>query len=173
VIKKYFLKGVYVGLLLLSGSAMAELKLAYVNAAMLLDQAPQAQKAAAKMKAEFGARETSLISGKRELDELQAQLSRDGAVMSEDKRKTMRLDIMSRQRELVRNEEALRQDVAIRRNDVIGGLQLMIRSAIDDVGKKGGYSIIFYEGIAYADPLLDISASVLETLKKQDAKTGK
>ena len=171
--KTFLINGLIFSLILASGMAMAETKLAYVNAAQLLDEAPQAQKASARLKEEFGARESSLIEGKRELDEMQKRLGRDGSIMSESKRKQMRLDILSRQREVARDEEALRQDIAIRRSDVIGGLQEMIRAAINVVGKQGKYDIIFYDGIAYANPTHDITSLILEEMKKTDAKAAK
>jgi outer membrane protein len=167
------LKGLLLSLTLVSSAALAEAKLAYVNAALLLDQAPQAQKAAVSMKEEFGPRENKLNTGKRELEEMQQRMARDGSIMSDSNRQQMRVDILSRQRELVRDEEALRQDISIRRSDVISGLQGLIRAAIDVVGKQGQYDIIFYDGIAYANPTMDITDKVLEQLKKTDSKTAK
>jgi len=171
--KKIFMCGLMFGLLLVSAAASAELKLAYVNAAKLLEESPQAQKAANKLKDEFGDRESKLIKSKQELDEMQKRLARDGSIMSESNRKQIRLDILSRQRDIVRDDEALRQDISIRRNDILGGLQDLIRGAIDNVGKKGKYDIIFFDGIAYVDTALDITAQILDELKKIDAKTKK
>ena len=171
--KRYLLNGLLVSLMLVSTAAVAELKLGYVNAALLLDKAPQAQQAATRMKEEFGSRESTLIAGKRKFDDMQARLGRDGSVMSDAQRKQLRLDIVELQRNLARDEEALRQDVAIRRSDVIASLQGLIRAAIDVVGKKGKYSLIFYDGIAYADSALDITDQVLEDLKKSEAKAAK
>jgi len=170
---KYILAGVLSVLLMISTVAAAELKLGYVNATLLLEQSPQAQEAASRMKKEFGERETALLTGKAEMDEMQKKLSRDGDIMSEAKRKQLRLDILSRQRELVRNEEVLRQDVAIRRSDVIGLLQVTIRTAIEAIGARGQYDIIFYDAIAYGNPALDITAQVLDELKKMGTSTGK
>jgi len=171
--KRTILCGLMFGLMLVSGAASAELKLAYVNAAMLLEESPQAQKAGNKLKEEFGTRESKLIQSKQELDEMQKRLSRDGSIMSESNRKQIRLDILSRQRDIARDEDALRQDIAIRRSDVISSLQELIRAAINVVGKKGKYDIIFYDGIAYADPAHDITQQILEELKKSDTKVAK
>ena len=171
--KKIIMCGLMSGLLLVSAAASAELKLAYVNAAKLLEASPQAQNAANKLKEEFGDRESKLIKSKQELDEMQKRLARDGSIMSESNRKQIRLDILSRQRDIARDDDALRQDLAVRRNDILSDLQELIRGAIDDVGKKGKYDIIFFDGVAYVDPAIDITTKVLDELKKIDAKTKK
>lgn len=144
----------------------ADLKLGYVNAPRLLEESPQAQQATSKMKEEFEPREKALIAAKNELDSMQTTLSRDGEFMAESNRKKLRIDMLAKQREFVRDEEALRQDIAIRRNDILGGLQDLIRDAIEVVGKTGKYDIIFYEGIAYGNPALDLTGRVLDELKK-------
>lgn len=153
-------------LLFAAGTAWADAKLGFVNAPRLLEESPQAQAAAQKMKDEFSDRDKKLSKSKAELDAMQKRLNTDGDIMSETKRKQMRLDILSRQRDVMRDEEALRQDLAIRRSDVIGGLQDVIRSAIEAIGKRGKYDIIFYDGISYGNPALDITEQVLTELKK-------
>lgn len=172
MINKYLWSGLLLGLMMVSTLSLAEVKLGYVNAAMLLDESPQAQKASRRLQEEFSGRQKNLLAAKERFDELKARLGRDGAIMSESANKKLRLDILSRQRDLMRDDEALRQDLAIRRNDIMGGLQLLIRKAIDDVGKKGAYDIIFYEGIAYANTTLDISDQVLNELKRLDAEAS-
>jgi len=84
----------------------------------------------------------------------------------------MRRDILSRQRDVMRDEEALRQDPSIRRSDVIGSLQDVIRAAIEAVGKRGKYDIIFYDGISYGNPALEITDQVLSELKKPEYSTA-
>ncbi len=162
-------------LVLMFGSAMvmAEQKFGYVNPNDLMEKSPQGQAAANTIKEEFSDREATLMAAKGDLDELQKTLTRDGDIMSDSKRKSMRLDILSQQRDIIRDEEAFRQDLAIRRNDLFGGLQATIRQAIESVGKKGKFDIIFYDAIAYGNPKLDLTEQVLTELKKADTAAGK
>lgn len=155
-------------MLLLSSVALAELKLGYVNAALLLDRSPQAQKATSELKKEFSGRESDMIAANNEVIKMKKKLDRDGSIMSESKRKKLQVKILSHQRNLMRKDEALRQDVTIRRNEIMASLQILIRTAIDKVGNNGNYDIVFYEGIAYANPDLDISDLILDELKKLD-----
>ncbi len=151
----------------------AEVKVGYVDAARLLEEAPQAQVATQHLKEEFAPREDEMIAIQNELKQLQERLDRDGAIMSETERKRIGLDILARKRELRRLQEDFREDINLRRNDAIGSLQQLIKKAIEDVGREGKYDLIFYEGIAYANPALDITDVVLEGLKKLDAQSGK
>ncbi len=145
---------------------MAELKLGFVNAARLLDEAPQAQAATERLKDEFSPREEAMIEASKALQKMQERLTRDAAIMGEDERKRLGLDIMARKRELQRSQDAFREDITIRRNDAISRIQELIKSAITEVGKQGGYDLIFYDGISYASPALEITDIVLERLRE-------
>ncbi len=155
-------------LLAAATTVWAEVKVGYVNAARLLEEAPQAQQATQRLKEEFAPREDEMIAAQNELKRLEERLERDGPVMSEAERKRLSLDILARKRELRRMQEDFREDINLRRNDAIGNLQQLIRQAIEEVGRKGKYDLIFYEGIAYANPELDITDIVLEGLRRLD-----
>jgi outer membrane protein len=44
-------------------------------------------------------------------------------------------------------------------------LQQQVRGVIDDIAKKGKYSLVLSEGVAYTDDELDITDQVLEKMK--------
>ena len=151
-------------MLQLSLASAAELKLGYVDAARLLDEAPQAGVASDMLKQEFATRENELIAAQQEIKKLEDKLTRDGVIMTESEQKKAEQDLLSRKRELRRKQEELKEDFNIRRNDEIGKLQTFIKRAIEEVGKEGKYDLIFYEGISFANPGLDITAKVLHRL---------
>lgn len=151
--------------------AFAEVKVGYVDAARLLEEAPQAKLASQRLKEEFAPREDEMIAIQNELKQLEERLNRDAAIMSEAERRRISLDILARKRELRRLQEDFREDINLRRNDAIGDLQQLIKQAIEEVGRKGKFDLIFYEGIAYANPALDITDQVLEGLKRMDERS--
>ncbi len=165
------------GLLLIAMPVSAELKIGYVNAARLLDEAPQAKEATDRLKQEFAPREEAMVEAGKALQKLQEKMTRDAAIMSDEERKRLGLDIMARKRELQRNQDAFREDVNIRRNDAIAQIQEIIKQAINEVGEQGRYDLIFYDGISYANPELEITEQVLERLRAMhhggDKKTSK
>jgi len=151
-------------LLQLSSVHAAEVRLGYVDAARLLEEAPQASAASNSLKQEFASRENEIIEAQQELKNLEDKLARDGVIMSESEQKKLELDVLSRKRELRRKQDELKEDFNMRRNDEIAKLQKFIKQAIEDVGKDGGFDLIFYEGISFANPQLDITNEVLKRL---------
>ncbi|MCC6206821.1 MAG: OmpH family outer membrane protein [Gammaproteobacteria bacterium] len=147
--------------------AAAEMRLGYVDAARLLDEAPQAKDATNRLKDEFASREEEIALAQDKVKRLEEALQRDGAVMSEDERKKQTLDILSRKRELRRMQDEFREDVNIRRNDAIGNLQGLIKHTIEEIGSAQKFDLIFFDGIAYANSGLDITDQVLDGLKKR------
>lgn len=147
--------------------AAADLRLGYVDAARLLDEAPQAKEATNRLKDEFASREEEISVAQDRIKRLEEALQRDGAVMSEEERKKQTLDILSRKRELRRMQDEFREDVNIRRNDAIGSLQGLIKQTIEEIGSAQRFDLIFFDGIAYANSALDITDQVLDGLKKR------
>lgn len=170
---KYSLIGLLSALILLSTVVVADTKLGYVDAAKLLVESPQSKKASKGLAEEFGARQSDLIAAKAALEAMQKQLNRDGLIMSDSARKKLRLDILSQQRNFMRDDEALRHDATIRQSEVLGKLQELIRKAIVVVGENEDYDIILFEGIAYAKPGLDITGQVLKELERIYSSTNK
>ena len=148
-----------------AASASADLKIGYVHAARLLEESPQAKDATKKLKEEFAPRNDSMLEIQDTLKKMQDRLTRDAAIMSESERKKLGLDILARKRELQRTQDAFQEDVNIRRNDAIGRVQETIKKAIEEVGKKSHFDLIFFDGISYANPDLDVTDQVLNRLQ--------
>lgn len=165
---KRIFSGLFVMLVVTFGyaaSASADLKIGYVNAARLLEEAPQAKDATKKLKDEFAPRSDSMMELQDTLKKMEDRMTRDAAIMSESERKKLGLDILARKRELQRTQDAFQEDVNIRRNDALGRVQETIKKAIEEVGKKSHFDMIFFDGISYANPDLDITDKVLERLQ--------
>ena len=150
----------------------ADLKLGYVDAIRLLEEAPQAREATQRLQREFASREEEIARTQDEVKRMEDALARDSAVMTENERRNMGLDVLARKRELRRMQEEFREDVNIRRNDALGGLQDLIKESIQEVGAAGGFDLIFFEGIAYANTALDVTDQVLAGLAKRHQASG-
>lgn len=150
-----------------SAAQAAAPKLGYVDAARLLEEAPQAQQATNRLKDEFAPREEEIARAQEDLQRLEESLARDSAVMSESERRRLGLDILSRKRELRRMQEEFREDINIRRSDTVGNLQELIKETIEEVGTEGEYDLIFFEGIAFANPDMDLTDKVLDGMRER------
>lgn len=156
------------GLLYWTGmtAAAAELKVGYVDAKKVLEQAPQAKEMLSKLEKEFEPRKEEVISSQDKLQRLEDKLTTDGDVMSKSERDKIEHEVISLRRDLKRSQDDFREDLNIRRNEELGKLQTLVNQAIDAIGGDGNYDLILYDGIAFANPRLDLTDKVLEWLSK-------
>lgn len=157
--------GLLLGLLLAAPAFGAELKIGYVNAARLMDESPQAVEVSKRLKEEFASKENELQAGQKKLKQMEDQLARDGAVMSETERRRIERDMDTLKRDLRRTAGEFREDLNLRRNEEVGKLLEFVQQAIEGIGKEQGYDLIVYEGIAFASPKIDLTDKVLEKLR--------
>ncbi len=149
-----------------TGVAVAESKIGFVNAGRVTSEAPQADAARANLEEEFGPRDRAISEEREALRELETQLNRDGAVMSEDEQQRLQRDLVARQRELRRAEEEFREDFNMRRNEELGRLQRRIVDTINDLAEAEGFDLIVSEGVIFASDRVDVTDRVLERLQQ-------
>ncbi len=162
-----------VSLLLALPVAAADLKLGYVDAVRLFQDAPQAAQAEVMLREEFSGREKALLAQQKKKADLEERLRRDGMVMSEREQKKIDSELLGISRDMRRDQEEFREDLNRRRNEEIAKVQDFIKQVIDKIGREEGFDLIFFEGIAYANAELEITSKVLarlETLAKNRAE---
>ncbi|MEW5972952.1 MAG: OmpH family outer membrane protein [Pseudomonadota bacterium] len=152
--------------LAVSGSAWAkELKVGFVNSAMLLDKAPQAEAARKQLEKEFSARERELVENQKAAQALEQKLSREGAAMSEAERSRQERELNRRMRELQRQQAEFRDDLNLRKNEELAKLQRTVFQVINEMAKAEEYDLILSDGVVYAGPNVDITSKVLDRLQ--------
>lgn len=149
---------------------LAELKLGYVDAARLLEKAPQAENATQRLKEEFAPRENDILALQKDISEAEEQLRLNADVMTEDGRRKIERELISNKRDLRRVQDEFREDLNFRRNEEIAKIQVLVREIISTVGKEEKFDLILYEGIAYADDRIDLTNMILDRLKKEMKK---
>ena len=168
------MKGIRVLCLLLGGLLLqlavaqaVELKIGFVNAAKILDKAPQAELARTRLEKEFAPRDKSLVDAQRSLRSLEEKLARDSAVMGDSERRNLERDIIAQQRELKRSQDEFREDFNIRRNEELGSLQRQVYEAIVSLAKEEQFDLIVNDGaVIYASEQVDITDQVLRRLTR-------
>lgn len=146
-------------------AAAADLKLGYVDAVKLFQTAPQAAQAEEMLRKEFSTRETELLEQQKKSVELEDRLRRDSMVMSDAERKKIENELLVIRRDMRRDQDEFREDLNRRRNEEIAKVQEFIKKVIDKIGKEEGFDLIFFEGIAFANSELEITAKVLARLE--------
>ena len=154
----------------LTGPAMAESKVGVVNTVQLMEEAPQAKAAQSNIETEFAPREQELVSLQNSIRKLEEKLSRDGAVMSEKESSKLERDILSKRRDLKRSQDEFRDDLNIRKNEVLSKLQRQMYEATVALAKEKKYDVILGQGVVYSSKNVDVTDMVLEKLKAQFKK---
>jgi len=149
-----------------AGGALAETKIGFVDTAKLMEAAPQVKAAQAKIESEFAPSEKELTTLQQEIRALEDRQSRDGSVMSESESSKLERDVLAKRRDLKRTQEEFRDDLNIRRNEVITKLQKDILDAVIAFAKEQNFDLILSGGVAYSSDKVDITGSVLKKLNQ-------
>jgi len=164
---RYSVAGLLILLLILPSVVLAETKIGFVNAARVLEQAPQADKAREQLEKEFAPRDKGIVAMQKELKDMEDQLSRDAAVMSDSKQRQLERDILSQKREIKRKKEEFREDLNIRRNEAFEKLRKRVFEVIVAIAEEKKFDLIVSDGVVYASKRIDITKEVVDILKKE------
>ncbi len=173
--KIYFRQLLALVLAVIMGSATAsglaaEIKIAYVNAVKVIEQAPQGEAALKKLQAEFGPRDKKLVDMQQEIKKMEEDLERDALVMKDSDRREKERQLLVLKRELRRATQEFREDYNMRRNEELAALQKIVKQVIVEIAKQENYDLILHEGTIYASSKIDITDKVLERLNKAAKK---
>lgn len=152
--------------LLLPAAALAELRIGYVNAVRVIEEAPQGAAALKKLEAEFSPRDQALVALQSRIRALEDGLQKSGTPVSDSERRSREREVLALKRELKRATQEFREDYNQRRNDELAVLQQVVRKAILEIAKQEKYDLILHEGALYASEAVDITDKVLKKLGK-------
>ena len=162
------LQAALIGVVLLGTGlpAFAELKVGFVNVPKIMDRAPQAKAADARLEKEFGPRDSEILAMKRDVVKSTDKLTKNSAVMSVAERQRQESQVRQLRREIRRLEDEFREDVNLRRSQEMGKLQRKVVEIIQALAKAENFDLIIADGVIYASKAVDITDSVIKRLKK-------
>lgn len=158
----------YIPLLLcfVVSNANAAGKSGFINPAIILDQAPQAVAASKALEQEFKQLEIDLRARAVKIQEMEKNYQKDSAIMSAEQKKKVEEEIIQSKRKFQFDQQSIKEDLELRRKQLIQELQKTISEAIRNYGESNGYDFIFTEGVAYASDSVDITQEILKVLEK-------
>ncbi len=154
-------------LFLTSLSAYADLKVGFVQVDKILQEAPQTIESNKKLEKEFSARTDKLKADVKSLKERESSFSKEALTMKDSERDSKDKALSQVRVEVQRKERELREDINIRRNEELGGLQEQINKAVTSVAKAESFDLVLYNGVAYASEKIDITDKILKSLGKK------
>lgn len=148
--------------------AQGALKIGVVNIGRLLQESPQAIAAGARLEDEFAPRQREIMALQTELEEKAARIQKDLEVMGTEERENAQRDLRNDEREIVRAQNEFREDLDLRRNEVIGAVQREVLLAVKNFGDAEGYDLILAEGIVQFNTRIEVTDLVLERLRAKE-----
>ena len=148
----------------------AELKIGYVNAVKVIEEAPQAETALKKLEAEFSPRDKKLVEMQNRIKEIEDDLDKNALTIKDTDRRAKEYELTSLKRDLRRATQEFREDYNLRRNEELASLQKLVQKTIADMARQEGYDLVLHEGVTYAGPRADITDKILRKLGKTSAK---
>ena len=141
-------------------------KSAFLNPAIIMEKSPQALAASKELENEFKQRELDLRAEATSIKQLEVNYQKDNAIMSAEQKKKTEETILQKKRKFQFDQQSVKEDLQIRRQQLIKELQLSISAVIRKYGKENGYDFIFTEGVAYASDSVNITDEILKELSQ-------
>lgn len=147
-------------------AAAAELKIGYVNAVKVIEEAPQGEAALKKLEAEFAPRDRQIVEMQNKLKQLEQELEKNALVLKDAEHRSREFEIISLKRDLRRATQEFREDYNLRRNEELAALQKIVQKTIAEIARQENYDLIL-ESAVYASAKTDITEKILKRLGKK------
>lgn len=157
---------IYTVALLLPVVVAAETKIGYINLAEILEKSPQADAARKTLEKEFSYRNEKLTTARDEILKFEETLKNDSAVMTDTRRTELEKEILNKKREYSRQQDELKEDFNIRRNQEIGNLQKSVNEVVTSLAENENYDLVVTQPVLFASDRIDMTKRVLEELRK-------
>ena len=169
--------GLWLGLILASQSvawandaATQPVRIAIVNVATLLENAPQSKAAEAKLKLDFVPREQKLAADQKQMQALEDDLAlrNESGSLPEDEKLQRQRELRDRQRKYSREMEDFREEVRAARDAAIDSLPTGIIQAIGEVRAQEKIDLVLRESnYIVASDRIDITSKVMQHLEQK------
>jgi outer membrane protein len=154
-----------VALLAVAGVAgAADYKIGFVNTERLFREATPAKRAQAKIEKEFATRDGEIQKLAKQVRDLQASLDKDGATMAESERRNKERDLANQSRDLQRMQREFREDLNLRRNEELAGIQERANKVIQQIAEAEKFDLILQDPVVFASQRIDITDRVIKAL---------
>lgn len=169
---------VFALLILAWGAPLAAqtVKVAVIDVERILLESERGKRALQEIDALRKQKQDEGTAKQKELSDLQTRFTEGRLSLSEDKLADLRKQIEEKTIALQRFQDDATRELNKKRNDVLDQIEKSVFPVINQIGKEGGYTLIFNKynsGLVYADDAVDITAEVIERYNQSGAgQTG-
>ena len=141
-------------------------KIGYVDMKRLVDMAPQIQEGKNKLDREFRTINDEVLEDEERLTEMEDQLARDRAVMSDSEIANLERQIRTLRRDIRRKKEDLREEFTFRLTQELQEVEEEINDAVRALARERGFDLLLRSPVVYASERIDITDEVLSQLQQ-------
>ena len=142
----------------------AEYKIGFVNTERLFREATPAKRAQRRSKRSSRRATPRSRSSRKQVRDLQASLDKDGATMAETERRNKERDLANQSRDLQRMQREFREDLNLRRNEELAGIQERANKVIQQIAEAEKFDLILQDPVVFASQRIDITDKVIKAL---------
>lgn len=141
-------------------------RIGYVDMETLLSEAPQIKAGRDAIDSEFRPRHQEIQADAQRLEELRQELER---IPGDDQqaRQALQQEIDNLSMLIERRREDLRQEMLYRNNQYTQRVESDIKAAVRAVARENNYDLVLSSPVLYADDSANLTARVLEYLRRQ------
>lgn len=152
---------------LISGPALAEMKIAVLNYQMALLESDAAKKYAVGAEKKFGPQLTKLRNLENDAKRIQDRLMKDGERMQQAELERLELEFKQKARDFQTQSKDLNEAKALADRDMLEQLKPKLDKAVEAVLKSGNYDIVLEAGaVVDVKPQYDITLRVIERMNQ-------
>jgi outer membrane protein len=162
------------GVMVMSTGVLAQdTKIGIVNLEQALFNSDAAKVVQEELRTEFASDEQRAQTLQGELQALQQKFTQDEAIMSQAEIRAMNADAQEKQLQLQLISERVQQALQEKNQEFVESMRQTLTQAITDVVAEGGFDLILNSsGVAYAAPVLDITARVTAKINELQQRAG-
>ncbi len=152
-------------MMMVCAPAWADLKIGFVDYAMLMQQSPQAKAVIASLQRQSAAKQTELSNDQQRLRNEQDELNRNGATMTPDARNAAEQSLRDGQRELAEKQQQYQDDMEAEQNLETSKLQKVIVAQVQQYAAAQHFDLVLADGVIWASPAINITQPILAELQ--------
>ena len=145
--------------------AQADTKVGVVNIDRLIKDSPQGKAVEDALRNDANAKQRELVALQASLKAKQEKLEKDGATMTADQRSKAEKDVRDGNRDLSQKANDYQEELTNRQNEELSRLQSALVAEVQSYALSQKYDLVIASGVVYAAPTLDLTDSVLASLK--------
>ena len=145
--------------------AQADTKVGVVNIDRLIKDSPQGKAVEDALRNDANAKQRELVALQASLKAKQEKLEKDGATMTADQRSKAEKELRDGSRDLSQKQQDFQEELTNRQNEELSRLQSALVAEVQSYALSQKYDLVIASGVVYAAPTLDLTDSVLASLK--------